>query len=221
MPASPLAAEHVVILHGIARTSDSMNDLAHALEQRGYQVHNINYPSTDYDIAGLTTYLHKQTAPLWKNKKDTVHFVGYSMGCILTRAFIAKYKPKNLGRVVMLAPPNQGSEVADFWKNNFLYKGAYGPAGQELTTAADSVPNKLPRATYPLGIIAGTSSIDPFSSMIIPGDDDGKVAVKRTTLRGMADYITLPASHTFIMKNAEAIKHVAYFLKKGKFNHDS
>ncbi len=216
-----LAAEHVIVLHGIARTSSSMDKLASALEKEGYTVHNINYPSTDHDITALTEYVHKQTAPLWKNKKDTVHFVGYSMGCIITRAFIAKYKPTHLGRVVMLGPPNQGSEVADFWKNNPLFKRAYGPAGQELTTAINSVPNTLPKVTYPVGVIAGTSTIDPISSVIIPGEDDGKVSVQSTRLKGMKDHITIAASHTFIMTNAEAIKQTTHFLKKGKFIRES
>ncbi len=216
-PTPTLAAEHVIVLHGIARTSSSMAKLAGALEKQVYTVHNINYPSTDHNIAALAEYVHKQTTPLWKNKKDTIHFVSYSMGCIITRAFIEKYKPQNLGRVVMMGPPNQGSEVADFWKNNPLFRSAYGPAGQELTTAINSVPNKLPAVTYPVGVIAGTSTIDPISSVIIPGEDDGKVGVERTRVKGMKDHITIAASHTFIMKNDDAIKQTIHFLKKGKF----
>ena len=137
----------------------------------------------------------------------------------MVRALIHKYNYKNLGKVVQLAPPNQGSEVADFIKNFWPYKKIYGPAGQQLITDQSKIKHLFGEVSYELGIIAGNSTIDPISSAIIPGENDGKVAVERTKLKGMKDHIDVSASHTFFPSNKEVQKQTLYFLKNGNFKH--
>lgn len=214
-------ADYVVILHGIARTSASMEKLARHLSSNGYHTVNIDYASTEHDFAELTAQIHLLVGgnvPLGAK----THFVGYSMGTQLTRMYIAEHRPKNLGRVVMIAPPNRGSEVADFLKDNPLYRELWGPAGQQLTTEENGgIAAELPKPDYELGVIAGDRSIDPISSAVIPGKDDGKVAIERTKLDGMDDHIVVHASHTFIMQDDEAIRQTLHFLQNGVFDHDS
>ena len=146
-----------------------------------------------------------------------IHFVGYSMGALMVRVLIHKYNYKNLGRVVQLAPPNGGSEVADFLKNFWLYKKIYGPAGQQLITDQSAIKNLFGDVNYELGIIAGNFSIDPISSIIISKENDGKVAVEKTKLEGMKSHIVISASHTFFPSNKEVLKQTLYFLKNGSF----
>jgi len=220
-PLPALSAEKVIVLHGIARDSSSVKKLANYLEEQGYEVHNTDYPSTDKPIGELVDILYEKVSPILEDHTNKVHFVGYSMGCIMIRALIAKYNPKNLGRVVMIAPPNKGSEASDLWKDNILYQAIFGPAGQELVTDESSVVNKLPDANYELGIIAGDRSVDPLSSAVIPGKDDGKVAIENTKIPGMNDHIVIHASHSFIMNKDEALKQTAHFLKNGVFDHEN
>lgn len=213
--------EHVIILHGIFRTPRSMEPLAQFLKAKGYDVHNIGYASTDDSPETLTQAIYSQVKSWTDNPQTKVNIVCYSMGCLLTRVLIHQHRPTNLGRVVMLAPPNQGSEVADFLKKymNWWYKPLYGPAGQQLGTNQEGIRAILGNGPvdYDVGVIAGNASIDPFSSAIIPGDNDGKVAVSRTHLLGEKDHIIMDATHTFIMKNKKVMSQVEYFLGHGVF----
>lgn len=210
--------DYVVILHGIARSSSHMSSLSKYLHQAGYDVLNLDYPSTDHKIETLTRIIHQKIL-LQTNQNKKIHFVGYSMGGLMVRALIHQYSYQNLGRVVQLAPPNSGSEIADFLQDNWLYEKIYGPAGQQLMTDQKDVRNLFGEVNYELGIIAGNFTIDPISSSIIPGDDDGKVAIARTKLQGMKDHIVMNASHTFFPSNKQVHKQVLYFLRNGQFQH--
>lgn len=208
--------EYVVLLHGIARTSRSMKKLEKHFESKGYRVINVNYPSSKYPLDQLVDFVHQVIQSEYKDNAK-IHFVGYSMGNLLIRGYLQKYRPSNLGRVVMIAPPNQGSKVADFHKNNFLYKLIFGPAGQQLITTQESIKFLLGEVNYELGVIAGDRTLDFFSSFILGETNDGKVTVESTKLEGMHDHIIVHATHTFIMKNKEVIKQTQYFIDHGMF----
>ncbi len=209
--------EQVVLLHGIARSASHMDSLEIYLEDKGYTVFNLDYPSTQHDLETLTSIvagdIRKRISP-----HKPVHFIGYSMGGIVTRAILNKYRPDNLGRVVQLASPNGGSEIADFLKTNWLYENIYGPAGQQLVTEGAGIEELLGQVDYELGVVAGNFSIDPVSSSIIPGEDDGKVSVESTKVRGMRDHIVVPASHTFFPQNSQVMAQALYFLRHGAFD---
>ena len=208
--------EQVVLLHGIARSASHMEALAMLLKSEGYSVLNLDYPSTDHPLDVLASMVASEVGK--KTRADQpVHFVGYSMGGIVTRAVLNKYRPDNLGRVVQLASPNGGSEIADFLKENWLYETFYGPAGQQLVTQDAGIADLLGDVEYELGVIAGNSTIDPVSSAIIPGDDDGKVSVESTKVDGMRDHIVVAATHTFFPDNKEVQTQTVRFLKTGWF----
>ena len=150
--------------------------------------------------------------------EDRVNFVTHSMGGILVRGWLAKDRPANLGRVVMLGPPNQGSEVVDRLGTLPIFRMINGPAGGELGTGTDSTPNRLGAANFCVGIIAGDRSINWINSMMIPGSDDGKVSIERTKLEGMTDHIAIHATHPFLMRNKTSIRQTIHFLRHGKFD---
>lgn len=216
--AESATGDYVVILHGIARSSTHMKPLAKKLEQEGYDVISLDYPSTKYTLEELTESICKDLSKKLAEDKP-VHFIGYSMGGLLVRAIIAKHRPERLGRVVQLGSPNHGSEVADFLKNNWIYKKIYGPAGQQLTTNNAATEKLLGTVNYELGVISGNNSLDPFSSYIIGGDDDGKVSIASTKVQGMKDHVVVSSTHTFFPSNKNAQEQTIYFLKNGKFNH--
>ncbi len=216
--ALPVQADCVVLLHGLARSAGSMEPLAEKLAANGYHAVNIDYPSTEYPIEELAEMAVDsglaQCGPL-----PQVHFVTHSMGGILLRQYLAVNSIPRLGRVVMLGPPNGGSEVVDKLGDFAVFEMINGAAGLQLGTGADSVPNRLGPATFDLGIIAGTSSINPVLSSLIPGDDDGKVSVERARLQGMSDFMTVSVSHPLLMRDREVIRQVLYFLDNGHFDH--
>ncbi len=212
----------VVLLHGLARSAQSMRKLETALNQQGYQVVNVDYPSRKHGIAELADIAIGTTlARSQLQRCDTIHFVTHSLGGILVRYYLKHHRVGKLGRVVMLAPPNQGSEVVDHFGKLPGYNFINGPAGQQLGTREDSIPVQLGPVDFPLGVIAGTRSINPILSTALPGPNDGKVALERAKVDGMSDFLSVPVSHPFIMRNPTVIAAVIHFLATGAFAHDT
>jgi triacylglycerol lipase len=213
-----MSEECVVLLHGMARSDISMNKMEGQLEKSGYIVVNFDYPSTQFNIDYIANYYLPNAVEQCK-KNVIVNFVTHSLGGIVLRKYLSHNKLEHLGRVVMLGPPNKGSEIVDKLKDVPGFKFINGPAGLELGTDKVSVPNLLGAVTYPVGVIAGSSTINPILSQMLPKPNDGKVSVESTKLEGMADHIIMPVSHPFLMRNNEVIRQVKIFLKTGRFQH--
>lgn len=214
---TPLAASDVVILiHGLIRTSNSMEKMADALTAEGYIVHNLNYPSRHQPIKTLATIVRQQIDAVTKDD-DTIHFVTHSLGGIIVRTIQKEEPLENIGRVVMLSPPNQGSELVDTLGDTSAFGWVNGPAGDQLGTDTNGFIAQLGPVEFHLGVITGDRSINGINSCIIPGDDDGKVSIESAKVEGMSAYKVIHATHPYIMKNNEAIELTIQFLNTGAF----
>jgi len=210
-------SDSVILSHGLARSDKSMNKLQQALLQKGYRVHNVSYASTRNNIEQLA---EEAIGPALKlcPKESKLHFVTHSLGGILVRQFLLRHQIDNLGRVVMLGPPNHGSEVVDKLRDFPGFRFIHGEAGLELGTGESSVPNQLGAANCVLGVIAGTRSVHLILSLRISGPDDGKVSVENTRLKGMHDHLQMKVTHPFMMRNAKVIEQVIHYLETGRFS---
>ena len=213
--------DYVVLLHGLGRTSWSMKRLQWALERKHFHVINIGYPSTRLTIPAAADRLSNTLKERIHDPAARIHFVTHSLGGIVLRQYLAEHRLKNLGRVVMLAPPNQGSELADKLKGFWPYRFFVGPAGAQLGTDTDSFPKRLPPIDFELGVIAGDRSLNPLFSAWIPGSDDGKVSVRSTRTDGMSGFLVVHRSHTWIASNRKVISAVVRFLQTGQFTRTS
>jgi hypothetical protein len=212
--------ECVILLHGMARTPASMHDLETYLSGKGYKTVNFAYPSTTESIERIAeVYLPRAIAQCKGCHDDKIHFVTHSLGGIIVRQYLQTNSLPKGSRLVMLAPPNQGTEVVDYLKDFFAYQWIHGPAGQELGTEPESTPNRLKPIDIEVGIVAGDMTLNPLLSSLIPGPDDGKVSVERAMLDEMTDFLVVPSTHTFIMKNPSVMAQVDHFLVHGKFDH--
>ena len=217
------SGDYVVIVHGLGRTFRSMKKPQKFLEQKGYHVFNFTYPSTKHDIETLTQeYLKTFIQRSCQDATKRIHFVTHSMGGILVRNYLKHNVLDNVGRVVMLAPPNQGSEVVDWQRHWAIFRWFLGPAAQQLgTDEAHSLPIQLGPVDFELGVIAGDKSIELMHSHVIPGDDDGKVSVERAKVSGMKDFLLVHKTHTFMMRDRDVLQQIEYFLRTGTFQRNS
>ncbi len=213
------AGECVLLLHGMARTSRSMAVMESRLTKAGYVVRNVGYPSREHRLDTLARMaIGGGLLQLSGQECSRVHIVTHSLGGILVRAYLASDSIPNLGRVVMLGPPNQGSEVADRLKDWSLYQMINGPVGQQLGTDPGSPPNTLDSARFEVGVIAGDLSINWINSQMLPGSDDGKVTVQATRLKGMKDHIVIHSTHPMMMRNKAVLHQTLHFLAHGVFD---
>jgi pimeloyl-ACP methyl ester carboxylesterase len=214
--------DHVILLHGLNRGPQIMAKMAKYLSVHGYCTHNIKYPSTSFPIKALAEAVFQQIQPLLQDTTQKIHFIGHSLGAILIRVILKENAVPNLGRVVMIAPPNHGSRVADKLSPLGFYQRKFGVAGQELSSKNSDFFIDLGPATYEVGVIAGKRAAFYdylFSRFILDKPNDGKVSVENTKLEGMKDQIVLPVAHSFAPNNRAVMQQTAFFLAHGYFQH--
>lgn len=218
--AQAAAADCVILLHGLARSAAAMKPMQRALREAGFETVNTGYPSRAHTIEELADIAIPGGLSACRGAgiSGRVHFVTHSLGGILLRQYLSSHDIAELGRVVMLAPPNQGSVAADAlsWIPGFDWLN--GPAGRQLGKGAGSVPLRLGPADFELGVIAGSRSIDPLGSAVLDNPDDGKVSVEDTKLEGMTDFVVVKHSHAFIMRMHDTIELTIRFLRSGRFD---
>ncbi len=213
----------IILLHGILRSKTDMLLLNNFFQHNGYDTLNILYPSREKSLEDLAAFVHETitNCPQYHGDKTKINFVTHSMGGLIARYYIAEYKPQNLNKVVMLGPPNTGSEMADWLSETKIlapiFKSVFGPASAQLNTKYKHIDGDI---TYPLGIIAGNMSINPLAPWILDGEHDGIVPVERTKIKGMTDHIVIPATHSFMMFNTDVMEQALHFLTHSAFNHD-
>ena len=211
--------ESVILLHGLGDVKLSMLKLENALKDEGYTTKNIGYSTTGETIESLA---EKELSEVVERYKKIgfrkIHFVTHSMGGLIVRYYLQDHTLPTGSRIVMLSPPNHGSEVADHFLESKFYKLIVGDVGQELATDSNIL-SELKPIVPEIGIIAGNKSSNKYFSKIIPGEDDGRVAVDNTKLTEMKDFIVVPSTHLTIKYNNEVLKQTVFFLKNGKFLH--
>lgn len=210
----------VVLLHGIGGFALILKSMELSLEEHGYFVANVTYPSLTDPIESLATEaVEEGIEKCAAQGLSRIHFVTHSLGGILVRQYLSQKAIEGLERVVMLAPPNQGSQFADYVGDSPLRKMYEPDALAQLGTGEESVPRRLGAPDFELGVIAGNRNL----RKLIPGTptepSDGVVTIEETKAPGMKDFLLVPATHTSIVWNAEVQRQTAHFLRYGRFDH--
>jgi triacylglycerol lipase len=203
---------HVVLLHGLGRSPLTFRYAERRLRKAGFTTSNLGYPSRRASIEALAD----DVAARLPADARPLHFLTHSLGGIVLRCLVQRRRPPHLGRVVMLGPPNAGSQLATRLQPRWYFRWLLGPAGQQIGADAASIPNSLGPVDFPLGVIAGSRSLDPFA-LLVTGASDGKVTLEETRVVGMTDWWSLPRGHGVLMFDARVIDQAAHFFRHGRF----
>ena len=215
---APDQDECVVLLHGLNRSWRAMRPMGEMLQEDGFTVVNVDYPSQSATVEELAPGVIGIGVNTCREAgAHTIHFVTHSMGGILLRFENERAPIDGLGRVVMLGPPNQGSEIIDKTTEWPGFESLGGPAGAQLGTLEDSIPAQLGPVDFELGVIAGTATFNIFASAMLPAEDDGKVTVERTKVDGMTDFLVVDHSHRFMIRMDVVLRNTRSFLRTGRF----
>jgi pimeloyl-ACP methyl ester carboxylesterase len=214
--------DQIILLHGMYRSSVAMQPLETFFRNQGYEVTNISYPSTKYDIETLARdYLHPEVQKAQKKGMQKIHFVTHSMGGILVRYYLKSHPLEGLGKVVMIAPPNQGTELAELFADSSWIDTNTGPAKLQLSAQHDSWVNQLGPVNFEVGIIAGNYNSNLLTAWLLPGEDDGVVSVESTKVKNMQDFMIVNEKHFRLRGNITVLHQAAYFLKHSRFYRSS
>lgn len=214
--------ECVILVHGLGRTSRSMLPIKKFLEVNGYSVISCSYPTRSGDIREIANkhlgeaIREGQSFHVNGDKPNRLHFVTHSLGGILVRQYLQENPLKSLGKIVMLAPPNKGSELADFLGKYSMFRWILGETILQLGTNA--LPANLKPIQGTIGVIAGKSPVKSLFSFVFPGESDGKVSLSSTRLEEMADFLEVRSGHTFIMRKRQVLEEILQFLQHGCFS---
>lgn len=201
----------------MGRSSRSMKSLERFLRAEGYFTYNQSYPSTVSHVERSSIHYINSALANIPHSISKIHFVTHSLGGILVRYYLSNHTINKLGRIVMLAPPNEGSDVAEKYREHFWYKWLTGLPGQQLHKTNNALLENLKPIPVEVGIIAGNSSSDPWFNHVFNSEHDGKVSVENTKLPEMKDLITVNHGHTFIMNKRKVKQHILNFLSTGNF----
>ncbi len=219
-PAPRLAqpGDYVIVIHGLAWIRDTLKPTVQHLEAEGYAVRRFKYNSRDtLDESVLVTKFSEFLTLNCPDPQRRIHIVAHSMGTVVTRLCLEAHPLPNLGQVILLAAPNQGTELADLIGKSKFLQEIFGSGAPALGTHADSLPNRLPAPTYRPGVIMGQRSMFWLTSWMLPGPDDGIIRVERGKLPGLGGFLVVPANHVQLPGNALVLQAMDAYLTQGAF----
>jgi pimeloyl-ACP methyl ester carboxylesterase len=220
-PSPPVApGQCVVVLHGMARSRQYMHPLELDLKKVGYTVVNESYPTRKETIEQLAARVDGYVQRCRDGGAMRIHFVTHSLGGLVARYWLRDHALPEAGRFVMLGTPNRGSEITDRFRDQWWYRISTGPAGQQIGTEADSLPNRLGPPSMETGVIAGVRAANDEYTEWLGGPNDGKVSVASTQMAGLCDYLMVDNSHYFLPRAPAVLRQVRTFLETGRFEHE-
>ena len=186
-----------------------MEDPARFLNDRGFETLNLPYPSFRQPMDEIVDHVARE---IGSSSKRT-HFVTHSMGGIVLRCLAKRHPELVTGKVVMLAPPNQGSEIIDWLEESPLGRLSLGPGGMSLSTTR--VPREVPpfEGEHDVSVIMGSKNLMPAFDFLLEGENDGVVTVAGGWVGGVKRLELVDADHTFIMGEKAVLERVAELLQ--------
>ncbi len=216
---STLFASHkIYLIHGFGGLGLEMEKIQESIQKEGFTTDIYVYKSLIEDIDSVSNNL---ILTIQKEQFDTVSFVTHSMGALVVRSMYEKLDSLTgfpfVHRIVMIAPPNNGSPVADFFSQFKFVKYIIGPNINNLTTNKITGAAKYPLPTCEVGLIAGSFGGKRGFNMFINSDNDGVLIPENTKMGIEKDVIFVKSWHVGLLFNKKVIRYINNFIQKGKF----
>ncbi|MGA2624642.1 MAG: hypothetical protein ABSF91_12360 [Bacteroidota bacterium] len=211
--------QKVYLIHGYGSSTLLLKSIENYLKKNGFETVNYSYHSIRDDIRKTGHNLYNQ---IKQDRIDTVSFVTHSMGALVMRALLT-YSIKDssfptIYRIVMITPPNHGTEIADFFSSSSIFKFFLGPNVENMKTDSNSLANRLPLPLKSqVGIIVGEKSDSTGYNPFIKGSNDGYVTPDEAKLGMEKDFRIIYKSHTLITQSKKTRRLVLSFLRNGTF----
>ena len=209
-----------ILSDGLWRSVSAMEPVAKAMHAQGFETVGVPYGSFRLGLDAIVSQVIGLLEP-WLESGRKIHFVTHSLGGVvvkrLVETLLAEGSDINFGRVVMLAPPHQGSEIVD-WLSRSLVRRLLGPAGEFLTSEKMQEPQDA--LNFPeeveAAVIMGKSSALPLFRKLLEASNDGIVSVEKGKLYGIKEFKVVEADHTFISSEKQVIGMVERFIEFGQ-----
>ena len=205
----------VLLVRGLGGTGLSFREMKEALEDDGYHVAIISYPTTRQGI-----HAHAVNIQVILDRLEGVtdmFVVAHSMGGLVMRQVLARGGPWTdrieVKGLVMIATPNQGSQLAHEFRDLGAFETATTEAGQDLLP---DFAKGLPAVTIPHCLIVGTLNNGKGLNPLVDGDDDGVVAVSEVLLHSTDDVLYVEDNHNGLLSNPDSIAGIRRFLSGGR-----
>ena len=221
----PVQGKVVILLHGLGRTRNSMHAMGQYLQKHSdYPIVNIGYATSRARVQDHAQSLDQVISGL--SRVNEISFVAHSLGNLVIRHYLKDIRKRSvprprLGRIVMLAPPNQGSKMAERFKGNRIVRTMWGLSGDEIALHWPRLSSQLAVPNCPFGIIAGKSELTVINNPLIDGNNDLVVTVEETRLAGADDFLVVPAAHSFLMDHPQVKAATLRFLQHGYFQSEA
>lgn len=220
IPSTIFGSHEVYLLHCYFCPAMVMDRIEKSCVKENFTTVNYHYKSISENLDTLGHELYREI----KNSGiDSVSFVTHSMGALVVRSMLQysqlDEKFPDIFRIVMIAPPNHGSEMADFGSTVELLPNFLGPNLELMKTDSNSYVNNLP-VPYrsEVGLIIGSlgsekQGYNPF----IKGDNDGLVTPASAKMGIEKDFAVVKEFHGLLPQRKIVCKLVVEFLKTGAF----
>lgn len=213
------ASHKVYLIHGYGGPGFEMNSIYKAIQKEKYNCEIYTYPSLVKDVDSVGSEAFNK---IQKENYDTVSFITHSMGALVVRSMYEHLDSLTtfpfIYRIIMIAPPNNGSPVADFFAQFSFLKFIVGPNVNNLTTNPVTGAGKYPIPTCEVGLIAGSFGNERGFNIFVKGDNDGVLIPEKTKLGIEKDVVFVKSWHIGLLFNKKVIEHVISFLHAGKFS---
>lgn len=216
------ATYKVYLIHGYGGLGIELKKIQKTIEKEGYVSEIYSYPSLVKDVDSVGNNVFNK---IKKENFDTISFVTHSLGALVVRSIYEHLDSITtfpfIHRIVMIAPPNNGSPVADYFAQFSFVKYIIGPNINNITTNPITGAGKYPIPTCEIGLIAGSYGKKKGFNIFIKGDNDGVLIPEQTKLGVEKDVVFVKSWHVGLLFNKKVLKYVTCFLKNGKFENKS